>query len=81
MIKCHGEKVEASDLPPEIFKSRAETTGSRPGRRPKLEDAAVANALQRAGRNRAQAARILGVSRTTLYRYLASRHILHNTEA
>ncbi|MBP1596475.1 MAG: modulated sigma54 specific transcriptional regulator, Fis family [Acidobacteria bacterium] len=81
MIKCHGEMLEVSDMPPEIFRGRAGAAASRPGRRPKLEEAVVANALQRAGRNRAQAARILGVSRTTLYRYLASRRTSHNAEA
>ena len=49
------------------------------GRPPKLTLERVADALSRAGGNRAKAARLLVVSRTTLYRFLEGHHVFQNT--
>ena len=50
---------------------RAADTDSRPGRTKKLEAQAVRNALLKTGGNKANAARVLGVGRATLYHFLA----------
>jgi PAS domain S-box-containing protein len=80
MIKCHGDTLDVQYLPPEITSGSRETTTAKPGRPPKLDTGAVADALSRAGGNRVQAARLLEVSRTTLYRFLEAHQVFHNTD-
>jgi DNA-binding NtrC family response regulator len=80
MIKCHGEPLDVRHLPPEIGPGAREATAAKPGRPPKLGTDAVADALSRSGGNRAKAARLLGVSRTTLYRFLETSRVFRNTD-
>ena len=80
MIKCHGEALDVPHLPPEILAATREPGRARPGRRPKLDAERVADGLRRAGGNRAEAARLLDVSRTTLYRFLESRQVSRNSD-
>lgn len=75
LIKCKGEMLEVNHLPPEIYSAILQIPEKKPGRRPKLILQDVENALALAGENKAKAARILGVSRTTLYRYLAGKKL------
>jgi len=69
-VKCQGHMIEPKHLP-----SNLQSTMSRPPtvrrREPKLQPIAVADALKKAGGNKRQAAQILGVSRSTLYRFFA----------
>ena len=80
MIKCHGDALDVQHLPPEITPGAREASAAKPGRPPKLDTDAVADALSRAGGNRARAARLLEVSRTTLYRFLEASRVFRNTD-
>ncbi len=80
MIKCHGGTLDVLHLPPEIRAAPAPPSRPRPGRRPKLDQATVARVLSQAEGNRAEAARRLAVSRTTLYRFLDAHPLLRNTD-
>jgi len=72
LIKCHGNIIDIKHLPPELCESLT-TAQVRPGRPQLLTDDDVSSALRRTGGNKAKAAKLLGVSRTTLYRYLGNR--------
>ena len=67
LVKCKGGEILPEHLPP-----RTETRGQpdRKRRRRKLDVDAVREALRATGGNKLEAARYLGVSRATLYRFL-----------
>ena len=67
VIHCTGEVIQADDLPPEIFPPADVIAGD-----PLLDEKSrFLQALDRSRGNRALAARLLGISRATLYRRLA----------
>lgn len=66
VIRCHGSIIEVEDLPPEMSRSIGGSS-VREERGSDQTDRLWA-ALDRAGGNRAATARILGISRATLYR-------------
>lgn len=68
LVKCKDRLIRPVDLPLDL-----RNWEKRPSRGParKLRKDAVLKALAQTGDNKAKAARILGVSRATLYRFLA----------
>ncbi len=72
LVKSGGKKIDIHHLPLEILEWR----DNRPSRGPvkKLEPSSVDDALKRSGGNKAKAARMLGVGRATLYRFLVDFH-------
>lgn len=69
IIKCNGSEILPMDLPMEL-RDLATVLPSR-GPSKKLDIDSVASALKQTGGNKAKAARLLGVGRATLYRFLA----------
>jgi sigma-54 dependent transcriptional regulator, acetoin dehydrogenase operon transcriptional activator AcoR len=72
LIKSGGNTIGIHHLPLEIMEWKSE----RPSRGPvkKLEPSTVEDALNKTGGNKAKAARLLGVGRATLYRFLVDFH-------
>jgi sigma-54 dependent transcriptional regulator, acetoin dehydrogenase operon transcriptional activator AcoR len=67
-VKCDGKVVEPEDLPLEL--RQAADVCARRGPARKLMPEAVVKALARTGGNKAKAAKLMGVGRATLYRFL-----------
>ena len=67
-VKCDGKVIEPEDLPLEL--RQAADVCARRGPARKLMPEAVAKALGRTGGNKAKAAKLMGVGRATLYRFL-----------
>jgi len=80
MVKCRMEVMKTEYLPPEIREYSLKKVSSKAGRPPKLNLDTVRDALQATRGNRAEAARLLGVSRTTLYRFLETHDMSQNTD-
>ena len=68
LIHCRGPKMQPADLPPEIGELTVPQLSARPS--PKNEREEILSALKEARGKRAQAAKILGMSRSTFYRRL-----------
>jgi len=73
LVKSRGEDIEPVHLPPDIIArfTHARQMSKKPGRKKKLDRESVRQALRKAGGNKAKAARALGVSRATLYRFIS----------
>jgi PAS domain S-box-containing protein len=69
LVKSSGRLITRDDLPMEIRASRPETLRRGPSR--KLNRVTVQRALAQTGGNKSKAARLLGVGRATLYRFLS----------
>jgi PAS domain S-box-containing protein len=69
LVKSRGRIIQPYDLPVELKKWQNEQSSRGPSR--KLDLDSVRAALARSGGNKAKAARLLGVGRATLYRFLA----------
>ena len=74
VIRCRGPVIQPGDLPPEVIQP-AELATAIPGDPLSDEKARFLDALSRSRGNRALAARLLGISRATLYRRLADLNI------
>jgi transcriptional regulator with PAS, ATPase and Fis domain len=67
-VKCDGKVIVPEDLPLEL--REVQTVGVRRGPSKKLDPEGVKSALIKTGGNKAKAAKLLGVGRATLYRFL-----------
>jgi PAS domain S-box-containing protein len=67
-VKCGGKSIAAEDLPLEL--REVENVCIRRGPSRKLDVEGVQTALVKTGGNKAKAAKLLGVGRATLYRFL-----------
>jgi len=71
IVRCRGEIIRPRDMPLELRDSTVEKPRRGPAR--KLNASMVKDALTKSGGNKAKAAKLLGVGRATLYRFLG-RH-------
>ena len=69
LVKCKGEEIEPWHLPPTIARREQRLFTVR-SIEPKLKAKDVAEALKNTGGNKRRTAEMLGVSRSTLYRFL-----------
>ena len=67
-VKCGGKRITPESLPLELRAANA--VCARRGPAKKLEIETVRTALERTGGNKAKAAKLMGVGRATLYRFL-----------
>jgi transcriptional regulator with PAS, ATPase and Fis domain len=72
LVQCQGNMIEPEHLPANLFATGAQNF-IQPRRLPKLDEKNVLEALKKTGGNKLRAAEILGVSRSTLYRFF-DRH-------
>ncbi|MFZ5515883.1 MAG: sigma-54 interaction domain-containing protein [Candidatus Zhuqueibacterota bacterium] len=71
LVKCKDHVIEPKHLPMSIHQSKEYTPVPEKRRRKrKLNDSVVKNALDKANGNKVVTAKLLGVSRATLYRYM-----------
>jgi len=82
LVKCRGNVIEPQHLPPTVSGARS-TAGTRQKsrRKRKLNAGAVRRALDEANGNKVEAARRLGVSRATLYRFLNDSGAFDNSSS
>ena len=69
LVKSRGQIIRPKHLPMELREFEVKRPPRGPAR--KLDPGSVRKALTRSGGNKAKAARLLGVGRATLYRFLA----------
>ncbi|BBO83039.1 sigma-54-dependent Fis family transcriptional regulator [Desulfosarcina ovata subsp. sediminis] len=69
IVRCQGKVIHPEDLPLELKGFISEKPKRGPVR--KLDAESVSAALTKTGGNKARAAKVLGVGRATLYRFLA----------
>ncbi|MBU8849334.1 MAG: sigma 54-interacting transcriptional regulator [Desulfobacterales bacterium] len=86
VVRSRGNKILPSDLPMEIirdkdvsfrFSDRPDTQDIIPARS-KIDIDSVKAAIKKTGGNKSKAARVLGVGRATLYRFLARNEEMKN---
>ena len=74
-VKCSSRTIEPEDLPLELRET--DKISNRRGPAKKLNSESVRSALIKTGGNKAKAAKLLGVGRATLYRFLGDHPEIH----
>lgn len=74
-VRCSGKTITPENLPLELRQN--ENAGIHRGPSKKLDPDGVSTALVKSGGNKAKTAKLLGVGRATLYRFLADHPELH----
>ncbi|MDD5520538.1 MAG: sigma 54-interacting transcriptional regulator [Kiritimatiellae bacterium] len=80
LVKCHGNMISPEHLPTTTSSGTGVVTppnGTKKHRRRKLNIEAVKEALLKTNQNRLEAAKLLGVSRATFYRFLDDTGIVN----
>ncbi len=74
MVRAKGQFIRPDDLPMEVRSACSDInfTPAQRGRKGRLNKQTVIAALKKTGGNKARAARMLGVGRATLYRFLSA---------
>ncbi|MBI4386076.1 MAG: sigma-54-dependent Fis family transcriptional regulator [Elusimicrobia bacterium] len=79
LIMASGNSVESRDLPPEIMPPETKSRPAAASRKPslgELEKKHILQVLESCGGNQAEAAKVLGIGRNTLWRKLKSYGLL-----
>ena len=72
VIRSRGHTLQPHDFPPEVFEHQELPQISRGKKAPVMDqDNSILSALEKTGGNRSAAAKLLGISRVTLYRRLS----------
>lgn len=72
-VFCHGKTITMEHIPPEIMDLRSKTTISKKEKTAELEE--IIQTLTKTDWNKAKAARLLGISRKTLYKKIRRHNI------
>jgi len=77
MIKCDNSDglIESHHLPPEVLETDKFSSQSKKGRPQKVDLEDIEDAMERTDGNKAKAAKLLGISRTTLYRIIEAKSV------
>lgn len=78
-ILCHQSVITLNDLPPH-FRNFTETKAPFPKVRRDDHPQAILQALEKTGWNKSKAARLLGISRRTIYRKIEEHKIAKDRE-
>jgi PAS domain S-box-containing protein len=78
-VLCHGRTITADDLPPEI-KGYSEIRSHAPEKKSVDEPQEILRVLNKSGWNKAKAARLLGISRPTIYQKIKEYKLTKPTE-
>jgi transcriptional regulator of acetoin/glycerol metabolism len=71
VIRCRDNTLQVYDFPPEILEQKDIPLYTKGKNAPvRQQDAQILDALEKTGGNRSAAAKLLGISRVTLYRRL-----------
>lgn len=71
LVKCKGDVIEPEHLPAAVLQAKhIAVKPEKRKRKRKLNDAVVRSTLEKTNGNKAETAKMLGVSRATLYRYI-----------
>ncbi len=76
IVKCSGNLITPNELPVELRENKKTVLKRGPSR--KLDFDTIKSALEKTGGNKSKAAKLLGVGRATLYRFLSENILKHD---